>query len=176
MKRMNKLSFILLLLTAGDLCAQSEYVRELSLGYGSDKNFMADFSYSRFLGEYMLIGLRTGINSPIKSYEFNGVEGDVLIFPMTTKFQYIPLRKKCSPFAALQAGGENTISTRWIDTESGKTERDYKLVGILSPVAGVKYKVTDKITFDIAFAISFRTSSVYSESKQDYSFLIGIGF
>ncbi|MDR1201443.1 MAG: hypothetical protein LBL58_07435 [Tannerellaceae bacterium] len=171
--------YIILLVLSGDalsLCAQSEYMRELSVGYGSDKNFMADFSYSRFLGESMLIGLGAGLNSPIKSYEFNGLEGDVFILSMTTKFQYIPWRKKCSPFAALQAGGENTILTRWIDSEGNKIERDYKLVGVLSPVAGVKYKATDKITFTIAFALSFRTSSTYSVSKQNYSFLIGIGF
>ncbi|MDR1161935.1 MAG: hypothetical protein LBK45_06305, partial [Tannerellaceae bacterium] len=118
MKMMPSTKYIILLLIVGDalsLCAQSGYVKEVSLGYGSDNNFIAGFSYSRSLGDYMLAGVSTGLNSPIKSYKLNGVEGDVLIFPMTTKFQYIPLRKKCSPFAALQAGGENTISTRWID-------------------------------------------------------------
>ena len=111
----------------------------------------------RFNNTFFL-GLGTGASIDITGKsDFTGVSGtplpiNTLSIPVYAHFRAYLLKKRCTPFLALSAGGRFSTK-RSFDLELGSVK--YSTIGLyLNPMIGVAYRITAKS--DFYFSVGFR--------------------
>lgn len=155
-----------------------KYSGSIEIGWGSDYNIILYTSHGVMISEKLYAGLCSGINTPMDAYRNDSVEvgGDITVIPMLVDVKYKFLNRGFSPIASLRFGGENTINTIWTDPTRSLVNREYKLVGIISPSVGIRQRVGKCCGLTLNYSWHFRTSSTKTISRTANSITLGFEF